>query len=261
MPDQKRILELAVDAGETILQSGGEISRAQETMQRIADAYGGVNFRVYVLTNGIFASVDDEGSAHNAEVRHVRDGNVHLGRVVAVNALSREIVAGRVPIETAFAHIAEIRALRYTSNKALVLACGIGAACFSYLFGGTIVDAVAAMGTGVLLQLFLLFFERHPTGKIIRIILCAAMVAMMAFAASTALALCGVVTNLDKIIIGGIIPLVPGMALTTSIRDFANSDYLSGAIRMIDALLVAGSIAIGVGVVLKLLAFVPGVLV
>ncbi|MEG1407829.1 MAG: threonine/serine exporter family protein, partial [Ruthenibacterium sp.] len=54
---------------------------------------------------------------------------------------------------------------------------------------------------------------------------------------------------------------VPGMALTTSIRDFANSDYLSGAIRMIDALLVAGSIAIGVGVALRLLALVPGVLI
>ncbi|MEG2843105.1 MAG: threonine/serine exporter family protein, partial [Ruthenibacterium sp.] len=118
-----------------------------------------------------------------------------------------------------------------------------------------------AMGTGGLLQLFLLVFERHPTGKIIRIILCAAMVALVAFTESSLLALCGIVGNLDKIIIGGIIPLVPGMALTTSIRDFANSDYLSGAIRMIDALLVAGSIAIGVGVALRLLALVPGVLI
>ncbi|MEG1447136.1 MAG: threonine/serine exporter family protein, partial [Ruthenibacterium sp.] len=65
MPDQKRILELAVNVGEVILQSGGEIFRAQETMQRIANAYGGINFHVYVLTNGIFASIDDAGSTHN----------------------------------------------------------------------------------------------------------------------------------------------------------------------------------------------------
>ena len=261
MSDQKRILELAVDAGETILQSGGEIFRAQETMERIARAYGGMDFHVYVLTNGIFASVDDAGSVRHAEVRHVREGDVHLGRVVAVNALSREIVAGTVSMEAAFLRLADIRALPRTSRGVLILACGVGAACFSYLFGGTPLDAVIAMGTGILLQLFLFFFERHPTGKIIRLILCAAMVSVAAFAAASALALCGIETNLDKIIIGGIIPLVPGMALTTSIRDFANSDYLSGAIRMIDALLVAGSIAIGVGVMLKLLAFLPGVLV
>lgn len=41
-------------------------------------------------------------------------------------------------------------------------------------------------------------------------------------------------------------PLVPGIALTTSIRDFFNGDYLSGAIHMIDAILTAFSIAVGV---------------
>ncbi|MEG2653004.1 MAG: threonine/serine exporter family protein, partial [Ruthenibacterium sp.] len=65
--------------------------------------------------------------------------------------------------------------------------------------------------------------------------------------------------NMDKIIIGGIIPLVPGMALTTAIRDFAGGDYLSGTIRLIDALLVASAIAIGVGAVLVTAGRLPGV--
>lgn len=43
-------------------------------------------------------------------------------------------------------------------------------------------------------------------------------------------------------------PLVPGIALTTSIRDFFNGDYLSGAIHMIDAVLTAFCIAAGVGI-------------
>ena len=50
----------------------------------------------------------------------------------------------------------------------------------------------------------------------------------------------------DYIIIGSIMPLVPGITLTTSIRDFYNSDYLSGTIHMIDALLTALCIAVGV---------------
>ena len=53
--------------------------------------------------------------------------------------------------------------------------------------------------------------------------------------------------KLDGMIIGAIMPLVPGMAFTNAIRDIADSDFLSGTVRMIDALLVFVYIAIGVG--------------
>ena len=70
--------------------------------------------------------------------------------------------------------------------------------------------------------------------------------------------LCGLGHNMDKIIIGSIIRLVPGVALTTSIRDFFHGDYLSGAIRMLDAFLVGGCIAVGVGFVVKVLSTLTG---
>ena len=72
------------------------------------------------------------------------------------------------------------------------------------------------------------------------------------------LVLCGLGNNIDKVIIGSIIRLVPGVALTTSIRDFFNGDYLSGTIRMIDAVLVGGCIAVGVGVVIRLMSIITG---
>lgn len=56
----------------------------------------------------------------------------------------------------------------------------------------------------------------------------------------------------DKIIIGSILPLVPGVAFTNAIRDIARSDFISGTVRMIDAILVFVYVAIGVGVVLTL---------
>ena len=51
-------------------------------------------------------------------------------------------------------------------------------------------------------------------------------------------------------IIGSILPLVPGVAFTTAIRDIADEDYIAGAVRMLDALLVTFCIAMGVGVVM-----------
>ena len=62
----------------------------------------------------------------------------------------------------------------------------------------------------------------------------------------------------DKVVIGDIMPLVPGIALTTSIRDFFNGDYLSGAIHMLDAILTAFTIAVGVGAVITIYRLITG---
>ena len=57
MEGQRRILDLCVDAGETLLANGAEIYRVQQTMEIIARSYGARSFHVYVLTNGLFASM------------------------------------------------------------------------------------------------------------------------------------------------------------------------------------------------------------
>jgi uncharacterized membrane protein YjjP (DUF1212 family) len=63
-----------------------------------------------------------------------------------------------------------------------------------------------------------------------------------------------------KVVIGSIMPIVPGIALTTSIRDIHNGDYLSGAIHLLDALLTALCIAVGVSVPILVLRYLGGVL-
>ena len=58
--------------------------------------------------------------------------------------------------------------------------------------------------------------------------------------------------KMDGMIVGAIMPLVPGIPFTNAIRDIADSDFLSGTVRMIDALLVFVYIAIGVGTTLSI---------
>ena len=68
-------------------------------------------------------------------------------------------------------------------------------------------------------------------------------------------------TSASHAIIGALMILTPGIAFTMGIRDFVHGDYLSGTIRMIDALLIAASIAIGTGLVLSLYSLLTGVVV
>lgn len=68
----------------------------------------------------------------------------------------------------------------------------------------------------------------------------------------------GIGIRFDQVIIGGIVPLLPGVSLTTAIRDLFGGDYLSGSIRLIDALLAGMCIAIGVGAAIKAFQMLGG---
>ena len=69
-------------------------------------------------------------------------------------------------------------------------------------------------------------------------------------AAGTAVALlCRVLwppLDVSTAAIGALMVLTPGVSLAMGIRDIINADYLSGAIRLLDAVLVAGCLAGGV---------------
>ena len=66
--------------------------------------------------------------------------------------------------------------------------------------------------------------------------------------------------NIDTIIIGGIIPLLPGLAITNAIRDTIMGDLLSGASRLAEVLLTSVGIAGGVGLVISVYLSLGGVL-
>ena len=198
-------------------------------------------FSVYM---GMLGQVEN-GEKIDTKLKFVPGSTIHFGRIVGINQLSREIVAGKVSVEEAYARLHEIVSIPYTHPIRLDLACAVGSACFSYLFGGTVFDAAAAFICGFVLQVFLNAIDSRTASKFIINLASSAVVAVCAVLLFTV----GLGDSLDKIIIGSIIRLVPGVALTTSIRDFLNGDYLSGTIRIIDAFLVGGCIAIGVGAV------------
>ena len=249
------VLELSFEMGRALLENGAEISRVQETMERVATALHAEEFNVYVLSNAIFANGRENGVEKRMELAFVRNTTIHFGRICAVNQLSREIVSGRCGLEEACKRLTEIREIPRSRFPAMLFSCAVGSAAFSYLFGGCWPDALAAFFCGLALEPFLYLADRHKLSKFLTNLCASALVTAVAVLLT---AVIPVGRDLDKVIIGSIIRLVPGVALTTSIRDFFHGDYLSGTIRMIDAILVGGCIAVGVGVVLRLLLPILG---
>ena len=239
-----RSLTLVLDAGQTLLENGSEVFRVQQTMEIMARSLGIEDFNVYVLTNGIFASARNPDSSESL-TRHVPLVSIHLGRVEAVNELSRELAAGKLNLDEAEQRLQDARALPPAPPRVLRLAGAAGAACFGYLFGGGLAEALVAGIAGYLEVVVSQQLSAHKINRIFTIIVAAVVVTACAISMRLLL-LPGLQVNFA--IIGALMVLTPGVALTMGIRDILNADYLSGSIRLLDAVLVAGSIACGVAI-------------
>lgn len=250
----KEVLTLAVEVGDALLRNGAEVYRVEDTVLHILEAYEIKDYDVYVLSNGIFASANENTEDACSMTRHVPLGKTHLGRIAALNQLSREICSHECSLIDAWTRLDECKNIPVSKKGVRIFFCGLGSACFGYLFGGTPLDAVLSFFIGMLLQVFLIATDHRLDSKFLTNILGSALVTTLSLFALQI----GIPIMQDKVIIGAIMPLVPGIALTTSIRDLFNGDYLSGAIHMIDAVLTAFCIAIGVGAIITLYRMFPG---
>lgn len=250
---KQQVIEVAMRAGQILLANGAEISRVEETMDRICKHYGIESANAFVLSNGIFTTMGSRREEVFAKVQHIPVGGAHLNRVAAVNQLSREIEEGRHTIEELDKCLDDIDNMPGKRGIVQVLASAVGSASFCYLLGGDPSDSAAAFVSGFLLYIYILKYSGRLS-KIVANILGSALVTF----------LCMVMYHMhfghhiSSMIIGSVIPMIPGVAFTNAIRDIADEDYIAGTVRMIDAMLVFLSIAAGVGLMFTLYHRVTG---
>ena len=243
--DVKRVVDLALEAGRILLKNGGEIFRVEETIQHICRRFHVEDVEIFTLSHGIFMSAEDESGDAYTKVRHVPLSGTHLGIVAEVNELSREISAGQVGIDEAFDRLEEIEKMPAKREYFQVIAAGTGSFTFAILLKSTLAERMVAFVIGCIIHIWVLLAKRLNFSKIIvniigGVIMTALAILVLHMHGSGGLRLEGMIT-------GSIMPLIPGVAFVNAIRDIADSDFLSGTVRMIDALLVFVYIAIGVG--------------
>ena len=255
--DECAVMEVAMKAGRLLLENGAEIFRVEETMERICRHYHVEDPSFFVLSNGIFMTGGGHGAqagGHFSHVEHIPVKGAQLDRVVAVNQLSREIEGGGYTLSEAGARLDEIARMPGKPYSHQILASGVGSACFCILFGGSAMDSAVAFLAGLLLYAYVLYLSAPHMSRMIGNVLGG----MLASAACVLFYGMGMGDDLSHMIIGAIIPLIPGIPFTNGIRDLADGDYISGSVRLLDALLTFICIATGVGVVIALYHRITG---
>ncbi|EOL44238.1 threonine/serine exporter family protein [Enterococcus caccae] len=240
------ILDTCLMAGKIMTESGSEVYRVEDTMNRIAENAGQKESVSYVTATGLFMGFR---SSNYTQLENVTERSINLEKVAIVNNLSRKFANKEISLEELNLKLTNINHEAPTYSIPLqILAAGFVSSTLMYIFGGTWNDFLATFVIGMIGFSVALFTKEWLNIKFLDDFLAAFSIGFLAYLA-VRFHLAG---NIDNIIIGAVMPLVPGVAITNSFRDILAGHLLSGTARATEAIFVAGSIGIGIAIVFKL---------
>ena len=244
---------MAVLAGEIMIRSGAETHRVEDTLQRILSTSHFAHAESFVFTTGLIVTLSDPESETLSITQRISGTAQNLGRVAEVNSVSRNFCDGKITLDEAMETLYAIKNKRQYSGLLTMLGIILASSGFSIVFGGSFFDALGAVFCGLLLSLVLLVLAPRIRKTFIINVLGAAAITLGAISFSYfGGEWTGLVFHSQYMIVGSMMPLVPGLALTNAIRDTLQGDYISAGSRAIEALMIAASVALGVGAGLSL---------
>lgn len=234
-------LHILVRMGEALQNSGAEVFRVEDTLNRIAIAYGAEDVNVFVITSSIVVTLTMPSLPPQTETRRLRHAASNdLLTLEKLNALSRCICTAPPSIEefqrqlNAFWH--SIR----TQDCILPAVCWLLPVLPSSLVE---ISGTACWPGGI--AVLICWMERYLSPFCMNGVEFQFIASFLSGVSTLLLCRFGMQFHADKVLIGIIMLLIPGIMLTNSIRDILLGDIISGSLRLVEAILMAATLALG----------------
>ena len=124
------LLCLALDVGEGMLKNGAEVSRVENTIERICQAYGAVHVEVFTIISMINAAVRMPDGSYSSQLRRVKQTSTNLDTLEGLNNLSRKICHEKPSLDEFDEMLHELKNRRAYKPWAHVLSSVIAASAF-----------------------------------------------------------------------------------------------------------------------------------
>ena len=245
--EYQKLLNTAMDIGHFLLSAGAETYRVEESIQRILYAYGVKHVDVFAITNNITVTMTMADDTCYTRLRRVYSRTTNYKMVEDLNNLSRYVCQERPSVEEIQNRFQALQQKKdYPEWIVVTLGFGGIALWFTLFFGGSWLDGAVAFAAGCLTRVvFRIMTYLHASSFFVNLI-CSLMVTTIAMKTVQY----GLADNSDFIIIGTLMTLVPGVAITNAMRDVIAGDLLAGTMKGVDALLIALALAAGTAVAL-----------
>lgn len=218
------IVDISSEIGKLIIENGGEISRAEDTIRRILISNNVKNFSIFCISSVVIVSTDNYIS-----IKRITKNELNLYEIDKYNSVSRAICnkAKFIPVNNKY-HI-------ITQLFAIILGTG----SFCIYFGGSLTDSLISGIIGIII----FYFPKISNAIFCQTFLQATIAGILSFIPFRL----GINSTPNNIAMGAIMLLVPGITISSAIRDIMYSDTLSGIIELTESIFVGLAIALGIG--------------
>lgn len=239
--DYNELLTCALDIGELMLISGAEIGRVEDSVKRIVSAYDIARADIFTITSNIVVTLTPGSGVPITQTRRILRYDTDLEKLHSLNNLSRYICREKPNAEYIAAEVARIRKMAPHKLLTQVAASALIAGSFTVFFGGKFTDGLISALIGAIVKLLVHAIDKTQVNAVFSNLICSAVASLIAFL----FVHFGAGQDVSKIIIGNIMLLIPGIALTNSMRDLINGDIIAGCLRLCEAIVIALAIAGG----------------
>lgn len=244
----QEVLDTCLKAGRLMIEGGSEMYRVEDTMLRIAKNAGIEGGRCFTTPTGIFMSL---GTKSYTQVTQVKNRNINLELVDRVNSLSRQFADQKIDLKQLQESLKQLS--ESTPNYpiwlqifgAIILSCTL---MVLFMNDYDWIDFPAAAFVGGIGYGVFLWIKKYTNIRFLAELVTAL------FMGALTIGLCKIFPSLlvDNILIGSLMTLVPGVAITNALRDLFGGDLLSGIVRGVEAVLTAIALGGGIGIAIKI---------
>lgn len=244
------LVQNILDMGEMLLSSGAEVKRVEDTLSRMGAACGAEKVNIFVITASIMATMEFSGGVRVTQIRRIsRSPKYDFRRLEALNRLSRECCTGGLLRKSLHKGGAggtvlekKLRVWKQGENiRERYLGSLLVTGSFAVYFGGNLSDGLAAAAFAPLICFLQNRFEPFCPNKVTFYSICSfvAGILICVFSRWTGM------FRYDRVIMGDMMLLLPGLALMNSVRDVLAGNTISGIMRLTESLIWTGALVVG----------------
>jgi len=238
--EESLLLDAWLDVAEAMLDCGAEIRRIEKTLSLLGESVGVKSINAFTINSYISVTCTfANGSILTQSRRILSNPSTDLARLEALNSLSRKACTEHLSPEELKR---EVKNLNVPASRLMYYAGGFLAPfAFALFFGSTVPEALISGAAGIVVCLFTKSIGRVLPNAVFSNFISAFLTGLMIYP------LCRAVPSLSpaRILIGDVMLLIPGLAITNSTRDIIVGDTISGTMRFVESILWAGSLALG----------------
>lgn len=203
------------------------IARSAQQMGLGADVWSSPTAIIISFTD---LAQGDDGLAQVTQVMRLSPGDVHLARLCEADAIADRVIAGEIELREGFRLLRLLGLPDTRREKAAVVASyGVAAASVvALLLHSSWADLAVAGMIGLMIGAITILAGSRPRLATASDAICALVGTTFAIVVSAYV----VPLAVKSVVLAGLIVLIPGMSLTTAVREISSQHLVSGVARM-----------------------------